>query len=231
MSALCFLQKKQSKGYGVRDDEAEKEGFLRLISAMRACAPHCALGLIRRSRLLKTLHCSVFSSHTLGRSFKSLPSGNTTKKDTEWCLFSWRRRRDLFCASASPYLRSALHAAACDAKPGAGKSNTVAFSFPPFKSLPSGKSHEKRPQMRSFFVAEKEGFEPSRQSPQPTPLAGEPLTATWVLLHSMLLFGMPKSSVWRRERDSNPRCLAASPVFKTGSINHSDISPDAAFTL
>ncbi|MBQ7113377.1 MAG: hypothetical protein IJO10_03980, partial [Clostridia bacterium] len=110
MSALCFLQKKQSKGYGVRDDEAEKEGFLRLISAMRACAPHCALGLIRRSRLLKTLHCSVFSSHTLGRSFKSLPSG---------------------------------------------------------------KCHEKRPQMRSFFVAEKEGFEPSRQSPQPTHLAGE----------------------------------------------------------
>ena len=37
-----------------------------------------------------------------------------------------------------------------------------------------------------FFVAEKEGFEPSRQSPQPTPLAGEPLTATWVLLHAML---------------------------------------------
>ena len=33
-----------------------------------------------------------------------------------------------------------------------------------------------------FFLAEKEGFEPSRQSPQPTPLAGEPLTATWVLL-------------------------------------------------
>ncbi len=33
-----------------------------------------------------------------------------------------------------------------------------------------------------LFVAEKEGFEPSRQSPQPTPLAGEPLTATWVLL-------------------------------------------------
>ena len=35
-------------------------------------------------------------------------------------------------------------------------------------------------------MAEKEGFEPSRQSPQPTPLAGEPLTATWVLLHAML---------------------------------------------
>ena len=26
-------------------------------------------------------------------------------------------------------------------------------------------------------LAEKEGFEPSRQLPQPTPLAGEPLTA------------------------------------------------------
>ena len=32
------------------------------------------------------------------------------------------------------------------------------------------------------LLAEKEGFEPSRQLPQPTPLAGEPLTATWVLL-------------------------------------------------
>ena len=71
-----------------------------------------------------------------------------------------------------------------------------------------------------FFVAEKEGFEPSRQSPQPTPLAGEPLTATWVLLQLNILL-----KNWRRERDSNPRCLAASLVFKTSSINHSDISP------
>ena len=30
---------------------------------------------------------------------------------------------------------------------------------------------------------------------------------------------------WRRERDSNPRCLSASLVFRTSSINHSDISP------
>ena len=30
---------------------------------------------------------------------------------------------------------------------------------------------------------------------------------------------------WRRERDSNPRCLATSLVFKTSSINHSNISP------
>ena len=31
--------------------------------------------------------------------------------------------------------------------------------------------------------------------------------------------------MWRREWDSNPRPLAGSPVFKTGSLNHSDISP------
>ena len=33
-----------------------------------------------------------------------------------------------------------------------------------------------------FLLAEKEGFEPSRPFAEPTPLAGEPLTATWVLL-------------------------------------------------
>ncbi len=30
---------------------------------------------------------------------------------------------------------------------------------------------------------------------------------------------------WRRERDSNPWLLAESLVFKTSSLNHSDISP------
>ena len=30
---------------------------------------------------------------------------------------------------------------------------------------------------------------------------------------------------WRREWDSNPRWVAPSPVFKTGSLNPSDISP------
>ena len=69
-------------------------------------------------------------------------------------------------------------------------------------------------------MAEKEGFEPSRPFAEPTPLAGEPLTATWVLLQLNILL-----KNWRRERDSNPRCLAASLVFKTSSINHSDISP------
>ncbi len=32
------------------------------------------------------------------------------------------------------------------------------------------------------FVAEKVGFEPTHRLPQSTPLAGEPLIATWVLL-------------------------------------------------
>ena len=35
-------------------------------------------------------------------------------------------------------------------------------------------------------LAEKEGFEPSRRLSQPTPLAGEPLTATWVLLRILV---------------------------------------------
>ena len=33
-------------------------------------------------------------------------------------------------------------------------------------------------------------------------------------------------SYWRRVRDSNPRFLSESPVFKTGSLNRSDNSPD-----
>ena len=36
-------------------------------------------------------------------------------------------------------------------------------------------------------MAEKEGFEPSRPFAEPTPLAGEPLTATWVLLQLNIL--------------------------------------------
>ena len=38
-------------------------------------------------------------------------------------------------------------------------------------------------------------------------------------------FSKAECSEWRRERDSNPRCLAASLVFKTSAINHSAISP------
>ena len=68
----------------------------------------------------------------------------------------------------------------------------------------------------SPFMAEKEGFEPSRQLSHPTPLAGEPLRP---------LGYFSTNRFWRRERDSNPRCLAASLVFKTSALNHSAISP------
>ena len=37
--------------------------------------------------------------------------------------------------------------------------------------------------------------------------------------------------LWRRGWDSNPWPVAGSPVFKTGSLNHSDISPGIAFVL
>ena len=45
-------------------------------------------------------------------------------------------------------------------------------------------------------------------------------SASWVLLHGL------RYDIWRRERDSNPRCLATSLVFKTSALNHSAISPD-----
>ena len=38
-------------------------------------------------------------------------------------------------------------------------------------------------------------------------------------------FSISIYSCWRRERDSNPRCLSTSPVFKTGALNLSAISP------
>ena len=37
---------------------------------------------------------------------------------------------------------------------------------------------------------------------------------------------IPPLSVWRRERDSNPRRLSASLVFKTSALNRSAISPE-----
>ena len=52
-------------------------------------------------------------------------------------------------------------------------------------------------------------------------------SATWVLLHGGR-FVFPSLSgwiKWRRERDSNPRCLSASLVFKTSAFNRSAISP------
>ena len=52
-------------------------------------------------------------------------------------------------------------------------------------------------------------------------------SATWVLLHRtgllIKLYFLKRN--WRRERDSNPRYLSVSLVFKTSAINRSAISP------
>ena len=43
---------------------------------------------------------------------------------------------------------------------------------------------------------------------------------------------VPKAPLrWRREWDSNPRFLAESLVFKTSSLNHSDISPYITYII
>ena len=70
-------------------------------------------------------------------------------------------------------------------------------------------------------MAQKEGFEPSRRFTQPTPLAGEPLRPLGYFCKTYKYF----MKIWRRERDSNPRYLSVSLVFKTSAINHSAISP------
>ena len=56
-------------------------------------------------------------------------------------------------------------------------------------------------------------------------------SASWVLLQAENVFAMlfwrtSRLSVlkWRRERDSNPRCFRTT-VFRTVTIDHSDISP------
>ena len=45
-------------------------------------------------------------------------------------------------------------------------------------------------------------------------------SASWVFLQ-----GLHINQLKRRRWDSNPRSLSGSPVFKTGSLNHSDTSP------
>ena len=48
--------------------------------------------------------------------------------------------------------------------------------------------------------------------------------AAWI--KKEVTFGRQKLLLfWRRVRDSNPRFLSESPVFKTGSLNRSDNSP------
>ena len=73
------------------------------------------------------------------------------------------------------------------------------------------------------FLAQKEGFEPSRAFYTPTPLAGEPLRPLGYHSESKKQYF---EEIWRREWDSNPRPVAGSLVFKTSSLNRSDISPN-----
>ena len=101
------------------------------------------------------------------------------------CGLFWRRRRD-----------SSGGTGAVPTPARGTKKPFTGWFFPatggPFPSHPSffyaARKRDRKCDL--FFVAEKEGFEPSRQSPQPTPLAGEPLTATWVLLHGYIAGAM-----------------------------------------
>ena len=74
-------------------------------------------------------------------------------------------------------------------------------------------------------LAEKPGFEPGRRLSHPTPLAGEPLRPLGYFSIKPVCYLIFWEEKWRRERDSNPRCLSASLVFKTSAINRSAISP------
>ena len=121
------------------------------------------------------------------RAAASNPSVATARNKTVHTggLISWRRRRDSSGGTGAvpPPARGTK-------KPFTG------WFFPAtggsFPSRPSffyaARKRDRKCDL--FFVAEKEGFEPSRQSPQPTPLAGEPLTATWVLLHGYIAGAM-----------------------------------------
>lgn len=40
-----------------------------------------------------------------------------------------------------------------------------------------------------------------------------------------------ENSAWRREGDSNPRWLLATPDFESGTFDHSDTSPQYVFIL
>ena len=71
--------------------------------------------------------------------------------------------------------------------------------------------------IKAFLLAEKEGFEPSRRSTRPTPLAGEPL-------RPLGYFRRPVIKLAERV-GFEPTDAFTSPVFKTGAFDHSAISP------
>ena len=124
----------------------------------RACAPLCAQRPATKTRGGKTRHWRVFFSA------RSNPLFTCTKQEG----FGFR-------ASSSLHLRSALRTAACHENAGRENASLARFLFRPFKSLIQMRQTKGHPFRMPFCLAEKEGFEPSRQLPQPTPLAGEPL--------------------------------------------------------
>ena len=73
---------------------------------------------------------------------------------------------------------------------------------------------------KAFSLARKEGFEPSRRFYPAYSLSRGAPSATWVL--PQIHMNLQKVA----ERVGfEPTETCASPVFKTGSFNHSDISP------
>ena len=76
--------------------------------------------------------------------------------------------------------------------------------------------------IKAFLLAEKEGFEPSRRSTRPTPLAGEPLRPLGYFSRSELIGPSQENGGESGIRTHGP---FGSLVFKTSSLNRSDISP------
>ena len=75
-------------------------------------------------------------------------------------------------------------------------------------------------QYKAFLLARKEGFEPSRRFYPAYSLSRGAPSATWVLPQIHMCFLKMAERV-----GFEPTETCASPVFKTGSFNHSDISP------
>ena len=69
------------------------------------------------------------------------------------------------------------------------------------------------------FMAEKEGFEPSRRYSRPTPFPGEPLQPLGYF--SMWFLSSLRLNLTQR-LGFEPREVLPSPVFKTGALNQLD---------
>lgn len=76
-------------------------------------------------------------------------------------------------------------------------------------------------------MARKEGFEPSHVVWTSTPLAGEPLRPLGYFRKLSFIKICASTKVKMAERVGfEPTDAYTSPVFKTGSLNRSDISPN-----